>query len=347
VNVRLGHAPHDHHAPLYIAATKGKYFNNVCGVYLETMESKRLYRLYKNNKYIANIEIDSGTGGIQLIRKLDEKILDVSFGGVPAMISMIDKGSKIKIISPVMTEGAAFVVEKDVPVSNWSGFVNYVRARKEPFRVGYKVAVSVQNLIFETALNTEKLSYSTDMSANDVDIIIMNMHGPKNLLPSLKAGVIDGYVVMQPYPALAEFSGSAKVISQLSDLPPEGRWKDHPCCALAAGEDFIAANQEVLDALVKLFGAAGKYIKEFPAESAQITSEWLLTPLSVEQKSLPTIKFVEDYSSEWNSGIDFWIRTLVSSRKMTGEVEKAYGSGQAGDLIYDNRFMKSRGVNVD
>lgn len=336
--VRLGHAPHDHHAPLYIAAVKEEYFRETGKPYLKKVSYKNSYKLMIDEKVLANVEIDSGTGGIQLIRKLDEKILDVSFGGVPAMISMIDKGSKIKIIAPVMSEGASLVVAKDMPVSDWAGFVKYVKEQKEPVKIGYKVDVSVQNLIFETALSAEKLSFSKNIASEDVDVIVINLHGPNNLLPSLTAGVIDGYVVMQPYPAIAEETGEAKVISQLSNLPPDGQWKGHPCCALAAGTEFIEDHGDIVQAFVDLFERAGKFIISNPDESAKITAEWLLTSESVERRSLPTIKFLSHYTDEWNRGVDLWVKSLNARGGLTGEVKKGVETSTVGDVLYDNRF---------
>lgn len=260
--VNLGHAPHDHHATLYVAAVKQEYFRENGGIWLKEVNFKTDYQLYKKDKLLANIKIDSGTGGIYLIRKLDEKILDISFGGVPAMIEMIDKGSKIRIVAPVMTDGDALIVGSNMPVSNWAEFIDYVRKSEKPLKIGYKVASSVQNLIFEAALKEENISFSRDMNAANVNIIVVNLHGPKNLLPALEAGVIDGYVVMQPFPAIAEYSKNGKVIAQLRNLPPEGKWEDHPCCALAAGDDFMKEHGDIIEALIELFDNAAHFINE-------------------------------------------------------------------------------------
>lgn len=333
--VKLGHAPHDHHAPLYIAAAMGDYFKKNGGVYLKEITYKTDYQLYRDGELLANIKIDSSTGGINLIRKLDEKILDVSFGGVPAMIEMIDKGSRIKIIAPVNADGDALIVDKNMPVSNWKEFVDYIKESKKPVRIGYKVSTSVQNLIFESALNNEGISFSRELNAENVDVVVVNLHGPNNLLPALESHVIDGFVVMQPFPAMAEYSTNGKIISQLRDLPPSGDWNDHPCCALASGEDFIKKHEDIVEALIELFGKAAEYIGEHPHESAAITSKWLGTSVDVEALSLPTIRYKEEYNKEWNSGVDFWVSSLIKSGEITGEVKKAYESSTLDKLIYD------------
>ena len=336
--VHIGHAPHDHHAAMYVAAVKGGYFKEHGGVYLLEEIYKKKYRLYRGETLLANVDIDSGTGGIHLIRKLDEKILDVSFGGVPAMIEMMDGGSRIKIVAPVMTEGAAFAVSGDMPVNDWDSFVKYVKKTEETVRVGYKVEVSVQNLIFESALREEGLTFTKDLESAEAEIALINLHGPKNLIPSLKAGVIDGFVVMQPFPALAEYESAGKIIAHLRSLPPEGMWHDHPCCALAANEDFIESDSEIVEALVELFYHANLFLSENSEESAEITSSWLGTPVQVESKSLPTINFLTNYSAEWNKGVSFWISSLINRGLLSGNVKQAYENDSVDKLIYDNTF---------
>lgn len=249
---------------------------------------------------IADIQISSGTGGINLIRKLDEKIIDVTFGGVPAMIDMIDNGSDIKIVAPVMSEGAALVVNEDMPVSDWDGFIKYIKQSDVPVRIGYKVDQSVQNIIFETALKSENLSFSRSLSAVNVDVVVVNLHGPKNIIPALEANVIDGFVIMQPYPSLAEYKGQGKIIAHLKkNLPPSNQWADHPCCALAANAVTIEKRSKELGALIELFRDATTYLIENPDESAEIVSAWLGTPNKVELTSLPSIKFMSEYTDAW------------------------------------------------
>lgn len=336
--IKLGHAPHDHHAALYVAAAKGEYFKDKAGYYLKEIVRKKEYELHNRKSQIAKIEIESGTGGIYLIRKLDEKIIDVSFGGVPAMIDMIDKGSSIKILSPVMTEGAALVVSEDIPVNGWAEFIQYIKDSDRPLRIGYKVDVSVQNLIFEAALREEGITFSDNIQDRVSDVILINLHGPKNLIPSLESEIIDGFVVMQPYPALAEYKKSGKIIAPLSSLPPQGRWKDYPCCAFAAGKDFINTHPAVAEALVTLFYHAAEYISENIKESAGITAGWLDMPEQVEAESLPTINYTNKYNDAWDSGVDFWIESLIMRGLLSGTVKEAYKNSAVHEQIYDKTF---------
>ena len=332
--IRIGHAPHDHHSPLYIAAADPDYFKKNGGIYLREIAPRTQYMLIDDGKPVAKVAIDSSIGGRKLIRKLAENHFDMAFGGVPAIISYIDQGSCIKIISPVMTEGAGLVVRKNLPAANWQEFVDFVRQSSQPVRIGFKIDFSVQNLIFEHALAENGLSFAKEINNNNKDIILLNLHGPKNLIPALENELIEGFVVNQPYVSLAEYRKVGKFIASLSDLPPTGKWKGNPCCALAGCINFAAKNPVPLAIMTTLLMRANTYIKQYPRESAQIIADWLKIPVEIEEKSLPTIHFNSRIDDNWQKGIDFWVRALIEEGKLKGKIKKAYENGTLDDELY-------------
>jgi len=90
--------------------------------------------------------------------------------------------------------------------------------------------------------------------------------------------------------------------------------------------------------LVELFRKAGIFIEEHPDESAKITAEWLVTSKSVEDKSLPTINFLNEYNKEWDAGINFWIKSLIDRNELNGALRKSYEEDNVNEILYDNRF---------
>ncbi|MBU0680085.1 MAG: ABC transporter substrate-binding protein [Proteobacteria bacterium] len=336
--LRLGHAPHDHHSPLYIAALNPDYFKENGGIYLREVTYQHEYRLVSGRRDLATVIVDSSTGGQELIRKLGEEYFDLSFGGFPAMLQAIDQGNPIKIVAPVMTEGAGLVVGKDLAVSTWQDFILYAQQSSSPLKIGYKTDVSVQNLIFERALQASGIPYSTSVNDPNAKIIGVNLHGAKNLLPALENGLVDGFVIMQPYLALAEEKGVGKTIAMLSDMPPEGKWRGVPCCALAANSHYIKDHPEVTEALLILMLRANRFITDNPAESATFIAKWLQVSEAIEQRSLPTIIFTNDFSETWNSGADFWIHSMIESGGLQNKIKKAYEEGQLEQVIYERGF---------
>lgn len=341
--LRLGHAPHDHHSPLYIAAMNPDYFRENGGIYLKEVVFKKEYELVAANQTIARVLIDSSTGGNELIRKLNENIFDMSFGGVPAMLNFIDKGSKIHILAPANAEGAGLVMGVDLPVTTWPEFMDFVKASDTTIRIGYKAAVSVQSIIFETALRESGIPFSTSLDDQEAKVVLLNLNGAKNLIPALKDGLIDGFVIMQPFVALAEISEVGRAVAFLHDLPPEGKWEGSPCCALAGRDLFVRDNQKVSEALTTLILRANRLIGKQPGKSAEQIAQWLGTSKEVEILSIPTIKFMVDFDASWNSGVNFWVDSMIEAGKLDSKVKDAFLAGELEQLIYDKKlYEKSR-----
>ncbi|MBU0729209.1 MAG: ABC transporter substrate-binding protein, partial [Proteobacteria bacterium] len=301
---------------------------------LEEKDFRKSYLLVKNGTPIARLSLDSSTGGKQLIRKLTEDQFDMAFGGVPSMISYIDQGKYIKILAPVMTEGSGLVLGKNNPVNSWEEFKNYVRNSNTPIRIGYKIDVSVQNLIFESALKESGIIFTKNLDDKNAQITLINLNGAKNLIPALENEIIDGFVVNQPFPALAEYQEKGKLIADLSDLPPAGKWKNNPCCALAARTEFSSLYPEITTSFVSLMLRANNFINENPELVAQQISKWLDLPVEVEKKSLPTINFITEFDADWDRGVEFWIKEMIDSNKIRGKVKSSYESGRLAEELY-------------
>ncbi|MFC1837319.1 ABC transporter substrate-binding protein [Thermodesulfobacteriota bacterium] len=339
--IRIGYSPHDHHAPLYIAAMNPDYFNEHGGVYLKERFPKREYELFINGKAKARVTIESSIGGKVVVRKLAEDQLDAVFGGIPAMISFIDSGSRFKIVAPVMTEGAGLIVSPGMPVSSWDEFIAFIAESETPVRIGYKTDLSVQNLIFEYALRESGIPYSYELTNKKARVLLLNMYGPKNLIPALKNEILDAFVVNQPLPAKAEYENAGKFISSLSDLPPEGKWQGNPCCALAFCDKFLKEQPEIVESFITLMLRANLFIQQNQKMAAEQVASWLDQPVEVEEKSLPTINYTVDFDEPWDRGVNFWVEAMMSQGQLDDRVKKAYRSGNVNELLY-NRPLYDR-----
>jgi sulfonate transport system substrate-binding protein len=336
--LRIGHAPHDHHSALFVAAMNPDYFKKHGNIYLKETTFQKDYILMSGDRALARVLIDSSTGGKELIRKLSEEYFDISFGGFPAILHFIDQGSPVKILAPMMMSGAGLVVHNDFPANNWPEFVDYIRTRERPVKIGYKTAISVQNLLFEEALQKEKISYGTELTAAQAKIIVTNLHGAKNLIPGLTSGLLDGFVVNQPYLSLAEEQKAGKVIAMMEDMLPHG--KGHPCCALAGNTTYIQKHSEISEALLTLLMRATLFINEQPDKSTGQIAHWLEMPVSVEERSLPTIGFSTEFSESWTQGVEHWVESMINSGRLNKEVKEAYQQGYLEKHIYDLQLYR-------
>jgi len=149
---------------------------------------------------------------------------------------------------------------------------------------------------------------------------------------------IDGFIAWQPYPALAEESGIGRQICLSGDLPPAGRWEDHPCCVLVARSDHIKDHPDFVRAFCALNIYATEYIERNKTEVSEIAAEWLMgkenftlgktsVPSSqVLKKAGSTLKFVHEPSSVWMDQA----RVITLRQGKTLNVEGSLGSeGQA------------------
>lgn len=348
--LRIGHSPHDHHASLYIAALNPEYFRENGGIYLEERLPFEAYDLVSDGNRLARVRVASGTGGKELIRKLAENHFDLCFGGFPAMLHFIDKGAPIRILAPIMSEGAGLVVKQDFPAEDWDGFIAHVRRTDVPVRIGYKIDISVQNLIFEQALAASGISFAKQIgdpgtaggtAGGIAGIVLLNLHGAKNLIPALENGLIDGFVVMQPYVALAEEKGVGKEIAPLGLLPPRGRWQGHPCCAIAANQDYADAHPEVVRAMRILLMRANGFIRSNPDQSAEMTARWLKVSPEVEKRALPTIRFLTTMDEPWRRGVDFWVATMIEKGLLNDRVKQARETDSLDRLLYGGHLSEA------
>ncbi|OIP50978.1 MAG: hypothetical protein COZ12_00805 [Deltaproteobacteria bacterium CG_4_10_14_3_um_filter_60_8] len=339
--LRIGHAPHDHHAPLYIAALNPEYFKEHGGIYLAEVQARKEYRLMQGDRPLARVLIEASTGGEELIRKLAEGQFDLALGGFPAMLNFIDQGRPLRVLAPVMSEGAGLVVRKGLPIADWADFAGYVQQKNQPpLRIGYPIAVSVQGLIFAKALTEAGIIFSEKLDDARARVVLVNLFGTKNLLPALESGLIDGFVAMQPFLAMAEAKGAGQVVASLADLPPKGRWQGYPCCALAGNNAYVHAQLEVATAMVSLLSRASRFLATQPEKSAEQVGQWLGVPAAVEARSLPTIHFLDQFDASWKRGAEFWVASLVADGTLHGRVKEAYLAGKLPGTVYDLEILE-------
>lgn len=60
----------------------------------------------------------------------------------------------------------------------------------------------------------------------------------------------------------------------------------------------------------------------------------------VEELSLPTINFLDEYNTSWNKGVAFWVSSLIENGEINGDIKKAFESSSVDDLIYNKTFYE-------
>ncbi|MGW4737887.1 ABC transporter substrate-binding protein [Nocardia xishanensis] len=120
--------------------------------------------------------------------------------------------------------------------------------------VGTQVAIpfwwSIHNIVLQQLLRAHDITpvvrRSASRSKRTVELVVMS---PSDMVPALANRSIAGYVVADPFNAIAQIKKIGRIHTFLGDV-----WREHACCVLVTREDVIAerpsAVQVVTDAVV-------------------------------------------------------------------------------------------------
>lgn len=318
--LKVGYVGHDHQTALYVACMEWERMKKEYDLYLKPVREKEFYELYDHGERIANIELYLSGGGSKMPSLMSLGHFEMGFGGVAAVAFFVDKGSPMKIISPLHTKGDMLVVPPMNPANSWREFCDWVIEEEKQIKVGFKNPVAIALLILEGALQYEEISFTYDAAETEAEILLVNMKGERNLVPGLQSEIIDAYISNNPWCALAEYRGVGKSIADLNELPP-GLWKDHPCCCVAATDQAIREKREIITRMLELTTIATNYMNEDLEIGIRCASKWIGTPIEVERASMPTSGYTVNPSPEWLTGVRLWCETMSGLGKLEGSLK--------------------------
>jgi len=144
--------------------------------------------------------------------------------------SAIFKDTGVPMVTPMFTgtNGGALVVAKDSPAASLEDLGGMT--------IGSHSKLTIHYLLMMNIIKSENIKL-----AKPVNLEIFPL---KEMIPNLKAGAIDGFIMPEPISAVAEAKGVGRVLQLTKDI-----WPGHPCCLLAARRSFADENPEVLNAL--------------------------------------------------------------------------------------------------
>lgn len=137
---------------------------------------------------------------------------------------------------------------------------------------GKQVAIpfwySVHNVVLQELLKKNGLTPVSKKTgapaANEVNLIVLP---PSDMPPALANGQIAGFIVAEPFPALAETQNIGKILRFTGDV-----WKQHACCVVFMQQNDLDQrpewSQKVVNALVK----AQLWVRNNRAETATLIS---------------------------------------------------------------------------
>ncbi|ORA21535.1 ABC transporter substrate-binding protein [Mycobacterium angelicum] len=158
---------------------------------------------------------------------------------------------------------------------------------------GTQVAIpfwwSIHNIILQQLLRAHDLvpvvRRSASRSARTVELIVMS---PSDMVPALANRSISGYVVADPFNAMAQARKIGRIHTFLGDV-----WRDHACCVVLAHDDLIEQRPQATASLVESIVAAQQRINVDRGAAAVALSAGTYLP-----QPLPAIKTALSYRAQ-------------------------------------------------
>lgn len=259
--VTIGHLPSDHDTAMYVAEAQKQY--EAQGLTVETVQF--------NN-------------GGDLMTAMASGDVDVGYVGITPVLSSIEKGVPVKVVSGAQTEGSGIVVGKDSNIKSLAD----LKGKK----IGTPGAATIQNMIITYGLN------QSGVSVNDVELVSMKA---AQMNDALKAGQIDAMICWEPFSSIAVKNGYGKLLENTSEIIP-----GHPCCVVAARQDFIDKHPDELKKIVAIHENATKFIKENPKEAAESLPEDIVPDKELQTSIIANTNFISGLNDTYKkSVIDF------------------------------------------
>ena len=281
MTARIGYLPITDATPLLLAHAKDFY--KAEGL---TVEKPTLFR-----------------GWAQVAEAFQARQVDVVHILMPMAVWMrFGQNFPVKLVAWDHTDGSALTVRNDV-----GGLADLA---------GTTVAVpfwySIHNLVLQLLMRQEGLRPITTgepaVADKTVKLVVM---APPDMPPALSNNSIAGYIVADPFNAVAEVNKVGKIQRFTGDI-----WFNHACCVVIMHEDDTVNRPEWAQAVVNAVAKAQVFARENRKETARLLSkeggDYLPQPLPVIERALSYYDQAEYIASgaikhgDWkNNRIDF------------------------------------------
>ena len=262
--VKIGYLPSDHDAALFVADAQGKYKD--AGIETELVQF--------NN-------------GGDLMTAMASGDIDVGYVGIAPVLSSVEKGVPVKVISAAQTEGSGIVVTQESGITSAADLA------------GKSIATpgdaSIQHVLLAYYLKENGLSLD-DIEESAMKVPSMN--------DALKTKQIDGIITFQPYVSIAAAQEGNTVLADSEAILP-----DHPCCVVVASDDFIKNHEDQVKAILDIHKNATDFINEEVAagKEADVVSllpEDIVSDVDLESQSLASFPFISGIDDDFKADVD-------------------------------------------
>ena len=262
--VKIGYLPSDHDAALFVADAQGKYAE----------------------KNITTELVQFNNGG-DLMTAMASGEVDVGYVGIAPVLSSVEKGVPVKVISSAQTEGSGIIVTSDSGISS--------PADLKGKSIATPGEASIQHVLLSYYLKQNNLS-TDDLNVSAMKVPSMN--------DALKTHKIDGIITFQPYVSIAANDSGNVVLENSSGILP-----NHPCCVVVASDDFIKNHEDKAKDIVAIHENATKFINDQIAagnasEVVKLLPKDIVSDADLEADSLGSFPFISGIDKDFKSDVD-------------------------------------------
>lgn len=255
--VTIGYLPSDHDAALFIADAEGMY----------------------EEKGISTELVEFNNGG-DLMTAMASGEVDVGYVGITPVLSSIENGVPVKVVSGVQIEGSGLEVSNDSGITQASDLKGKAIATPGDASIQYMLLIYYLN--------------QNGMSKDDLNISSMKVASMNDALNTNK---IDGMLTYEPYVTTSTENGNTLFLNSSEIIP------GHPCCVIAASDDFIKNHPDEVKDIVDIHQNATEYIQSNTSKAASELPDNIVSDAKIEEKALGGIKFISGLNDTYKQSI--------------------------------------------
>jgi NitT/TauT family transport system substrate-binding protein len=262
--VKIGYLPSDHDAALFVADAQGLYADK--GIKTELVQF--------NN-------------GGDLMTAMASGDVDVGYVGIAPVLSSIQAGVPVKVISAAQIEGSGILVTDESGIASAGDLSGKTIATPGE--------ASIQHVLLSLYLK------ENGMSLDDINESAMKV---PSINDALKTNQLGGAITFQPYVSIAESNDNIHELADSSEILP-----GHPCCVVVASDDFIKNNKETVNNIIDIHENATDFINSniengTTDEVVKLLPEDIVSDASVEAQSLESFPFISGLDDDYKADVD-------------------------------------------
>ena len=286
--VTIGYLPSDYDSALFVADAQG---------------------LYKE-KGIETELVQFNNGGDLMTAMASGKV-DVGYVGISPVLSSVEKGVPVKIISAAQNEGSGIIISNNSGISSASDLSGK--------NIATPGEASIQYVLLNYYLN------STGLSMDKVNASAMKT---PSINDAIRTNTIDAGVTFQPFVSSSEAAGNG-VLAKSSDILP-----NHPCCVVVASQDLIDKHPDTVKNIVAIHENATNFINDNVKNNASAVVDLLpkdiVSDKNVEANSLASFPFISGLNDTYKANVDSFMQLEVDLGILNNTIphDKLYWEGK-------------------